>query len=530
MKASVKKIAALLLAIAVMIPAVLLGTFAEEPEPTPTYTATPDWGPNADGNFEIATPGDLLAFAAKRTSYSSYSGKKIYLTADIDMNPGWDASGKTEPTNIWTPMFYLYGTLDGQGHTIKGLYSNVDDNACFIVCAAATTIKNLKIENSYFCSKKNAGFISCIRHTSIFSNIYIDAIVESTGASGDGVGGGDVGAGGFAGWYYTSSATTTPKATFSNCVFAGTVISNCYAGGFIGSNMQIPSDKGTGNFDVILTDCANYGTVTSANAAKAAGLIGDLGMSATLTRCYSAGTAAVAIANINQTTAKTVAMTDCYYRADTGVSAMTKSAAATDVTLTYGETAATEIATATVAELVAKDAFKPAEDYAGWTANSDNTVAMPAAVMEIANGHDYEAVVTAPTCAHRGYTTYTCKNCGFSYEGDYVDALPHTEGENWIVDKEATADRAGSRHKECTVCGATLKTEIIPKLASSDATATTAATATEAPVTTEAPTGTQAEVEVAKKSGCSSSIALGGALGILATLSLGVTAIRKKEQ
>ncbi len=40
-------------------------------------------------------------------------------------------------------------------------------------------------------------------------------------------------------------------------------------------------------------------------------------------------------------------------------------------------------------------------------------------------GHDYEAVVTAPTCTEDGYTTYTCSVCGDSYVADEVEATGH---------------------------------------------------------------------------------------------------------
>ena len=39
--------------------------------------------------------------------------------------------------------------------------------------------------------------------------------------------------------------------------------------------------------------------------------------------------------------------------------------------------------------------------------------------------HDYEAVVTAPTCTEKGFTTYTCAKCGDSYVADEVAALGH---------------------------------------------------------------------------------------------------------
>ncbi len=39
--------------------------------------------------------------------------------------------------------------------------------------------------------------------------------------------------------------------------------------------------------------------------------------------------------------------------------------------------------------------------------------------------HNYEPVITAPTCIEQGYTTYTCINCGDTYVSDYVDTVPH---------------------------------------------------------------------------------------------------------
>ncbi|MBQ8196943.1 MAG: hypothetical protein IJZ73_02665, partial [Clostridia bacterium] len=43
-----------------------------------------------------------------------------------------------------------------------------------------------------------------------------------------------------------------------------------------------------------------------------------------------------------------------------------------------------------------------------------------------ATGHDYDEVVTEPTCTEQGYTTYTC-HCNHSYIDDYIDALGHIE-------------------------------------------------------------------------------------------------------
>lgn len=42
-----------------------------------------------------------------------------------------------------------------------------------------------------------------------------------------------------------------------------------------------------------------------------------------------------------------------------------------------------------------------------------------------ATGHDYNAVVTKPTCTEGGFTTCTCTNCGDSYIGDEMEPLGH---------------------------------------------------------------------------------------------------------
>ena len=109
----------------------------------------------------------------------------------------------------------------------------------------------------------------------------------------------------------------------------------------------------------------------------------------------------------------------------------------------------------------------------------------------LALGHKYNAATTPPTCTERGYTTYTCENCGDSYIDDYINATGHIVGEwvtdtekhwhicsacgerfdeanhtesDWITDKEALPDIMGEKHKECTVCGYITERERIPAL------------------------------------------------------------------
>ena len=76
-----------------------------------------------------------------------------------------------------------------------------------------------------------------------------------------------------------------------------------------------------------------------------------------------------------------------------------------------------------------------------------------------AHEHSYTAVVTAPTCTEKGYTTHTC-SCGDSYVDTYTDALGHA-WDGGTVTKQPTATETGIKTYTCTRCSAT-KTETIP--------------------------------------------------------------------
>lgn len=73
----------------------------------------------------------------------TYLGKHFALTSDIDMKGyAFDAIGKT-----WNQRFA--GSLDGRGHTIRGLNVNSGADAyagLFGICDTTTVIKNIVIE------------------------------------------------------------------------------------------------------------------------------------------------------------------------------------------------------------------------------------------------------------------------------------------------------------------------------------------------------------------------------------------------
>ena len=83
------------------------------------------------------------------------------------------------------------------------------------------------------------------------------------------------------------------------------------------------------------------------------------------------------------------------------------------------------------------------------------------------NANAVEENRTEATCTATGSydSVVYCSVCNdeISRETKIIEKLSHTESE-WIVDVEATENADGSQHKECTACGQTLETEIIPAL------------------------------------------------------------------
>ena len=76
--------------------------------------------------------------------------------------------------------------------------------------------------------------------------------------------------------------------------------------------------------------------------------------------------------------------------------------------------------------------------------------------------HDYDAVVTPPTCIKGGYTTYTCSVCGDSYKGAETEKSSHTAGEPVVENSTAaTCGHTGSYDEVvyCSVCGEKLSSD-----------------------------------------------------------------------
>ncbi len=608
MKNSMKKIIALMLTLIMVLSIGTVATFAEEaPAETPTIAnpQDPKIEPDTEGFvpvrtevidgkelqvWEIWDAADLLEFLnesrrnttdASKSDNGLINNKKNYqnsivrLMADIDLNPSWDATTKTTPQNYLSKsLFYMKCTFDGQGHTIRGLCVIVEgsDNANMVILSeGGTTFTNLKIENSYFSTRPTvkdgkvsggnaAGIVAGARYGVWFKTVYVDAVVEAKNGK----------AGGFVANFSANGATLTPLVNIIDGVFAGEVSGTTAAGGFVGSNDITTANIPKGTCPITLTDCANYGKIVSTTPDTAGGLVGTLANQGKFIRCYNAGDVGTAFFNIIKSTkdnsgaaAITAEVIDCYYATAPGVVPTTATADnVTTLTYKYADADATEAKTATVAELVALDAFKKTAEFAGWTVAKD--MAMSAAAGCLITSHNFVAGTPVPAdkCIADGYTTNTCDKCyattitdivakadhtyveskveptctekGYTQKvcsicndtqivaDSEVDAKGHTEGE-WVVDKEPTTEYSGMKHQECSVCKASLATEILPKLTSTEE--ETDAPETNAPETT-APETTEAPAE----GGCGSSIAIGGMVLMSTVLSLGVATVSKKRK
>lgn len=141
-----------------------------------------------------------LCYDGTRTSFT---GVTIYLGADINLNPGWSAAC-TVSNNVVTfpskPGNYFdntnvpanfYGTLDGQGHTLSGFYSDrgMGDGNEFggMFNYMRGTIKNIAIVNSFMRADRGSnwgsqnqrfgGIAGAFTPGSKLQNAYIDAEV-----------------------------------------------------------------------------------------------------------------------------------------------------------------------------------------------------------------------------------------------------------------------------------------------------------------------------------------------------------------
>lgn len=147
------------------------------------FSSDTSWYNPDDNEFVIYTAAQLKGLSDLSNSGINFSGKKIYLGADIDLNgKPWTPIGNREATSGGT---WFAGSIDGRDHTIKGLYINCAEtgyarNRALISLYSGPSIKNLTIEGAYVRDTVVAGQVSyssilasCVMGSSEISNITV---------------------------------------------------------------------------------------------------------------------------------------------------------------------------------------------------------------------------------------------------------------------------------------------------------------------------------------------------------------------
>lgn len=217
-----------------------------------------DWYNDADSEFTISTAAELAGLAELVNGGNTFSGKTVKLGEDIVLNDVSDADNWDENTkdlNSWAPIgndnAYFSGIFDGKGHTVSGIYIQVDKYGEGLFGSIKNgTVQNLGVTKSYICGKARIGGIVAYCDGGTILKCYNEGTVRSTGAS---MAGSEVG--GIAG----SINSLNNKAKVENCYNTGNVIGDhgCI-GGIVGSSIN-----GSSVIKCYNTGTLNYGSNTS---------------------------------------------------------------------------------------------------------------------------------------------------------------------------------------------------------------------------------------------------------------------------
>ncbi len=140
----------------------------------------------------IISTGAELAFLAKaaQDGDTNYNDKHYKLKKDIVLNNIYVAAWYEQTgLNTWVVDNVgsgFQGTLDGDGHVVKGLYANdstnINTSGLFGKVTGNAVIENLGIESSYIVVKENAAaFAAKVEGANTIKNCYADSTVTISG-------------------------------------------------------------------------------------------------------------------------------------------------------------------------------------------------------------------------------------------------------------------------------------------------------------------------------------------------------------
>ena len=344
-----------------------------------------------NGVYRIGTGAELAWFVAKSKD-ADVSG---VLTADINL-------GKYAWLNISSSKKVV---LDGASFEITGLNATA---GLFAQIGSNSYIHDLTIRGAVS-GKGSAGAIAGYASGTApkIANCFNYAVITSTGNN----------VGGLVGYTYQN-------AVIENCANFGAVTGGSSAGGIIGGTV--------GNGSTI-TGCYNTAEI-SATGSKAGGIIGGTSSEMTVTSCYNtgkiSGTASGGIAgevkgNVNWsgTVQGKITISSCYSTGEAGSAVFgTVDTASSEISKCYylntlnADANAEALNESDLKDADLSDAFGPV--CGGYPALRWQTDA----TFHKANG---EGTVVDPLCTVKGYTRFTCSECGESYRTAYTAPLGH---------------------------------------------------------------------------------------------------------
>ena len=344
-----------------------------------------------NGVYRIGTGAELAWFVAKSKD-ADVSG---VLTADINL-------GKYAWLNISSSKKVV---LDGASFEITGLNATA---GLFAQIGSNSYIHDLTIRGAVS-GKGNAGAIAGYASGTApkIANCFNYAVITSTGNN----------VGGLVGYTYQN-------AVIENCANFGAVTGGSSAGGIIGGTVSNGST---------ITGCYNTAEI-SATGSKAGGIIGGTSSEMTVTGCYNtgkiSGTASGGIAgevkgNVNWsgTVQGKITISSCYSTGEAGSAVFgTVDTASSEISKCYylntlnADANAEALNESDLKDADLSDAFGPV--CGGYPALRWQTDA----TFHKANG---EGTVVDPLCTVKGYTRFTCSECGESYRTAYTAPLGH---------------------------------------------------------------------------------------------------------
>ena len=282
--------------------------------------AKPSTGDGSSRNpYQIGNAAELYWFAALvNGKLTDGTAQNLYacaiLTSDITVNTGVlkadgsladDVSGFTSWTPIGTSTTKsFYGTFDGKGHTVSGLYfENASTNFVGLFGISRGNIKNVGVVASYFKGKENVGSVcgSSLGNNCTITNCFSTSTVSGTKY-----------VGGVCGYISNNSITQN---------FHTGIVSGSYRVGGVCGYLNASTMK----------DCYHTGSVTAtASNGDVGGVIGYMyGSSTSATNCYNAGDVIGSSEYVGEICGQLYSGTvrNCYYLTSTSDNAGGKTAA-----------------------------------------------------------------------------------------------------------------------------------------------------------------------------------------------------------